>query len=82
MKEQIITQRDERLSQVSAETPLTQEQRHELEADIIRSVCGKDKTVKPSWVMGYGLVLKKKDCVALALAQEQSGPSKNDILRE
>ena len=32
--------------------------------------------------MGYGLVLKKKDCVALALAQEQSGLLKNNILRE
>ena len=83
MKEQIITQRDEHISQVPVEMPLTQEQRHQLEADVIRIVCAKDRTVKSSWVAGSGPILKKKDRVAMSLAQEQSvRPSENDILRE
>ena len=68
LKEQIITQRDERFSKVPAETPLNQEQCHELEADVIGASAGKDKIVKSSWVAGYGSVLRKKDCVALTLA--------------
>ena len=83
LKEQIITQRDERISQVPIETPLTQKQRHQFVADVIRSVRGKEKTVKSSWVAGSGPILKKKDRVAMSLAQEQSvRPSENDILRE
>ena len=80
MKEQIITQRDERLSQVPVETPLTQEQRHQLEADVIRIVCAKDRTVKSSWVAGSGPVPKKKDRLSLLFAHEQSaGPSEKTI---
>ena len=83
MKEEIISQRDKLLSQISLETQFTQDQRFDLEADIIRSVRGKDKTFKSSWVVGSGPVLKKKDRVALSLAQEHSaGPSENDILWE
>ena len=67
---------------MSAETPLTQEQRHELEGNVIRSVRGKNKTLKSSWVAGSGPVWKKKDRVALALAQEQSGLLENDNLLE
>ena len=55
-----------------AETPLIQEKRHQLEVDVIRSVRGKDQTMKSSWVAGYGPILKKKDRVPLSLTQEQS----------
>ena len=46
MNEKIISQRDERLSQIPPETPLTQEQRFDLEAEVIRSVRRKEKIVK------------------------------------
>ena len=63
--------------------PLTQEQRHQLEADVIRNVREKEKTVKSNWVAGSGPVLKKKDHVALSLAEEQfAGLLENDILWE
>ena len=81
MKEEIISQRDKLLSQISLETQFTQDQRFDLEADIIRRVRGKEKTVKSSWRAGFGPVLKKKDRVALALAL-QFGPSEADILQE
>ena len=46
-----------------------------MEADVIRSVPGKEKTVKSSWMVGFGPVLKNKDRVALALALTlQPGP--------
>ena len=67
MKKEIISQRNKRIFQVLAETLLTQKLRHGLEADVIRRVRGKDKTVKLSWVAGSGPVLKKKNRVALAL---------------
>ena len=52
-----------------------------MEANIIRSVCGKEKTVKSSWVAGSGPVLKKKDRVVLLVAHEKSArPSENDNL--
>ena len=60
---------------------LTQGQRFDLEAEVIRSVCRKEKIVKSSWIAGNVPVLKKKDCVALALAP-QSGPSDANILRD
>ena len=50
--------------------PLTQVQRHELEADVIRRVYGKEKKVKSNLVAGSRPVLKKKDRVELALAQD------------
>ena len=81
LKEEIISQHDERLSHIPPETKLAQKQCYDLEADIIRSVCGKEKTVKSSWMAGFGPVLKKKDRVALALAL-QFGPSEADILQE
>ena len=51
------------------ETLLIQEQRHQLEADVIRGVRGKEKTVKSSSVARSGLVLKKKDRVALSVSE-------------
>ena len=50
-----------------------------MEADVIRSVCEKEKTVKSSWIAGLRLVLKKKNRVALALAP-QPRPSEADVL--
>ena len=81
LNEEIISQRDERLSQILPKTQLTQEQRFDLEAEVIRSVRGKEKTMKSSWMAGFGPVLKKKDRVALVLAP-QSGLSEADILRD
>ena len=69
LKEEIISQRDALISRVTAKTSLTQEQHHESEANVIKRVFGKEEnTVKSSWVVGSGPVLKKKDRVVLALA--------------
>ena len=52
-----------------------------MEADVIRSVRRKEKTVKVQLDGGIWATLKEVGRVALALAP-QPGPSKADVLRE
>ena len=65
------------------ETPLAQEQHHNLEAGVIRRVHGKDKTIKSNLIARSNVVMTKKHRITLLMVEaSKSRPSELDILRE
>lgn len=73
--------RDRLLSDIPPDTQLTVPERHDIEAEAIRRVRGKEKTVKSGWIAGVGPVEKKKDLAFRAMMEGgQSGSAQADAL--
>ena len=68
-------------SQWPAETPMTQDDRLQIETDAIAHVRGKAKTIRSSWVAGVGPQPRKKDSIHTLVAEAQSSQLESDRLR-
>ncbi|KAK9053684.1 hypothetical protein SSX86_024758 [Deinandra increscens subsp. villosa] len=77
--ENIVKKKETDMARLKSEgTICTTAIEHEIEKQAIKSVCGKEKTLKSAWEFGVGPVLKKKDKLMKMVAESSKDNSTED----